>query len=261
MLKGFDNNANRINPDDLKDKRQREYTYENATQPISKGGYYGGHDTLTLEAMGLKKEVHKNDTDNGTKFNSFSNESIPNLRTGAHDEDSTKAGLLYIGSEPPLGPNGNGDFFDHFYNPDTGKGLSALKGQPATKRAMDYLKAAIQKTGCSSNTISKLSQTDKQKAYDYFGRILHLIQDMGVPSHTKDDIHITTEPFEKYVGEHWDRIISSDAFKNEVTVENYLNGNYRLNRNIDPTEYMRALAEKSKNYYSQEQKKGTGNFK
>ncbi len=75
---GFDNNANRVNPSDPNDKRQREYTRENATKPVSQGGYYGGHDTLTSEGMLLKKEVHKNDADGGTKFD-FSDKEEKNV--------------------------------------------------------------------------------------------------------------------------------------------------------------------------------------
>ncbi len=253
LSRGFDNNANFKNPQ-KREQGQREYTHENAAKPVNEGGYYGGHDTLASEAMGLKKEVHKNDADGGTKFNNFANESLPNLRTGAHDEDSTKKLGVPV-SDPPIGPNGWGDFFDHFYNPETEKGIWPPGAQPATKRAMDYLKEIMQKTGCGPDAISKLSPTDKQKVYDYFGRIEHPINDMGMPSHTKNDIHVATEPFEKYVNDHWDEIVNSDAFKNNVTVDSYLNGNYGLNNSIDPTEYMKALAQKSsgQDYYSQDQ--------
>jgi hypothetical protein len=252
---GFDNNANFKNPD-KREEGQREYTHENSTKPVGQGGYYGGHDTLTSEGMLLKKEVHKNDADGGTKFNTFASESIPNLRTGAHDEDSTKKCGVSVPPwkpDPPIGTNGWGDFFDHFYNPETEEGIRL--GQPATKRAMDYLKEIMKKTGCSPAAIGKLSEEDKRKVYDYFGRIEHLIEDMGMPSHTKNDIHLTEEPFEKYVNDHWDDILNSDAFKEKVTVDSYLNGNYGLNNSIDPTEYMKALARKSsgQDYYSQGQ--------
>jgi hypothetical protein len=251
---GFDNNANFRNPQ-KREEGQREYTHDNATKPISEGGYYGGHDTITAEGVLLKEQVHKRtDADGGADFRKRTVEgALPNLRTGAHDEDSTKAkGILPL-SDAPIGPNGLGDFFDHFFNPNTEKGLPGA--QPATKRAFDYLRAIMQKTGCGPEAISKLSPTDRQKVYDYFGRIEHLIEDMGMPSHTKNDIHILEEPFEKYVNDHWDEIVNSNAFKDHVTVDSYLNGNYGLNSNIDPTDYMKTLAEKSsgQNYYSREQ--------
>jgi hypothetical protein len=55
LTSGFDNNANRVNPDDPNDTRQRPYTRENAVKPLGEGGYYGGHDTITSEATLLKK--------------------------------------------------------------------------------------------------------------------------------------------------------------------------------------------------------------
>ena len=78
LSRGFDDNANRVNPSDPNDKRQREYTRENATKPVSQGGYYGGRDTLTSEGMLLKKEVHKNYADGGTKFD-FSDKEEKNV--------------------------------------------------------------------------------------------------------------------------------------------------------------------------------------
>ncbi len=256
---GFDSNANRVNPSDPNDRRQREYTRDNASLPLGQGGYYGGHDTITAEGLLLKEQVHKQtDGDGGSRFiEEFSSKALPYLRTGAHDEDTNKY-LNPILNDPPIGPNGWGDFFNHFYDPNTGEGLSVggvrVPGsQPATQRAMDYLKEIMQRTGCSPNAISKLSLGDRQRVYDYFGRILHLIEDMGVPSHTKNDIHIATEPFEKYVNDNWNQVINSEAFKGKVTVDSYLNGGYGLNNSIDPREYMKALAERSKNYYSQEE--------
>jgi hypothetical protein len=219
---GFDNNPNFDESTTDNKTDQRPYTHENAMNPIGEGGYYGGHDTITGEGMLLKKEVHKNDTDGGERFKTWADtESLPNLRTGAHDEDSTKKLGVSVppwAPDPPIGPNGGGDFFDHFYNPETEEGIWLPGAQPATKRAMDYLKEIMRRTGCGPDAISKLSPTDKQKVYDYFGRIEHLIEDMGIPSHTKNDIHIATEPFEKYVNDHWDEIVNSDTFKNNVTV-------------------------------------------
>jgi hypothetical protein len=119
----FDSNANKDETTpDLKD--QRGYTRENAAKPLGQGGYYGGHDTITAEGMLVKKEVHRSDPDSGERFNTWADrDALPHLRTGAHDEDSTKILWKYLGSEAPIGNNGDGDFFDHFYNPNTEKGL------------------------------------------------------------------------------------------------------------------------------------------
>jgi len=88
----------------------------------------GGHNTLTTEGLNLKKDVHKNDADGGEKFNSWASDRtvIEGFRNGGHDEDSTKTKGYYIQSEEPTGPNGDGNFYEHYYDPDTGRGLDYL---------------------------------------------------------------------------------------------------------------------------------------
>jgi len=245
---GFDNNANRLNPNNPDDKSLREYTREHSAMPIGQGGYYGGHDTLTAEGIMLKKQVHKNDPDGGTKFYTFTNEALLGLRTGAHDEDTNRL-LNLILNDPPIGSNGWGDFFHHFYNPDTGKGLKGF-WTPATIKAKDYSVEIRKKIGCGSDAISKLSQEDKQKVYDMFGRILHLLEDMGQPAHTNDDIHVFTKTFEKYVNDNWADIVNSNSFKKAVTPEEYLKGNYEISNADNPEQFLKTLASISKNYYT-----------
>jgi hypothetical protein len=221
LLAAFDNNANFRNPDN-REGGQRDYIPENATNPINGGGYFGGHDTITSEGMLLKQRVHNNDIDGGRKFNLWATEeSLPSLRIGAHDEDTNKWLNWYI-NDPPIGENGWGNFFQHFYNPDTGKGLKGICNS-SIQRAKDYTKE-IEKLFCQMN-IAPITEAEKGKLYDYFGRITHLLQDMAVPSHTKDDIHVYTKPFENYVNDHWNEIVSLNAFKEGVTVEKYLSKN------------------------------------
>jgi hypothetical protein len=205
----FDNKANRDNTG-----KWIPYTRDN----INQGLFKGGHDTLTTEGMELKKEVHKEDT----LFQKWANEeALPSLRIGAHDEDTNWWFNRWL-NDPPIGENGWGDFFQHFYNPDTGKGLKGI-WNPGTKRAKDYTEE-IKKFFCKIQN-APLKEGDKRKLYDYFGRILHLLQDMAVPSHTKDDIHVYTKPFETYVNDHWNEIVNLDGFKEGVTVDKYLSSN------------------------------------
>jgi hypothetical protein len=116
--KSFDSNANFKNPQ-KREEGQREYTRDNAVKPVGQSGYYGGHDTITSEGMLLKEQVHnQTDADGGIDFrNKMVREGLPNLRAGAHDED-TSLQLNRFLNDPPIGPNGWGDFFQHFYNPE-----------------------------------------------------------------------------------------------------------------------------------------------
>src|SRR4030042_3159676 len=162
----FHNYANRD-----KDGTWIPYTQENIDQLV----FEGGHDTLVAEGMNLKVEVHKNDPDGGDKFRQWADpqgEVLRLFRTGAHDEDTNKY-VDFLSPDPPIGPNGWGDYFYHFYNPNTGEGLKGLAGS-APARAGDYARQIGRKIGCKD--LSKISPQDKSKIYDSFGRILHLLR-------------------------------------------------------------------------------------
>ncbi|MDI6753649.1 MAG: hypothetical protein QME78_04555 [Thermodesulfobacteriota bacterium] len=177
-------------------------------------------------------------------------EASPYLRTGAHDEDTNKY-LNFILNDPPIGPNGWGDFFQHFYNPDTNKGLKDT-WNPSTQRAKDYSQT-IRKMLCKPNAINNLSPTDRQKVYDMFGRTLHLLQDMAVPSHLKNDVHVFVKPYENYVNDRWNEIVNLKAFKEGVMVENYLGRNYSPYSVFEPDKFMVDLAKITQNYPHEEE--------
>lgn len=187
---GFDNNKENFEENPAtKRKEPIPYTPDN----INNGRLKGGHDSITAEGAILKKQVHQGDKD----FERFVDQALPSLRTGAHDEDST----IPLLDDPPIGPNGWGNFFKHFYDPITGCGLKCIF-QPAPERAKDYAKE-IKKLLCKLQKAQGLSEEEKKKLYDYFGRILHLLEDMGNPAHTQDDIHVWTKTIEDYVRDNW----------------------------------------------------------
>ncbi|MFH0923159.1 MAG: thermonuclease family protein [Candidatus Falkowbacteria bacterium] len=93
-------------------------------------------------------------------------------------------------------------YLNHFYNPTTGKGLDsgALKGAPAKDWAKnqdsvsgDYSVGAI---------FNNYKEGDLKRAYQGIGHILHLIQDMSVPAHTRNDPHPNGDPFEEWAKQY-----------------------------------------------------------
>ena len=180
---GFESNANKLNPSNEKDTRLREYTPENAAKPLGQGGYHGGHDTIMNEAAILKKGVHSG-ADKG-KFEEFIDKALPNLRTGAHDEDSKKWGAWYIGGEKPIGPNGDGDYTKHFFDRATGKGWYG--SDSAATQAKNYMFRMYNVLGCKE--LCALPMHEQKKVFDYIGRIGHLIADMAVPEHHSHNFH------------------------------------------------------------------------
>src|SRR3989304_3540013 len=81
---GFDNNKENFPLDPRTGQKEPiPYTPDN----INNGTLKGGHDTITAEGMELKKKVHEADP----AFQSWANDkfTLPSLRTGAHDEDTS----------------------------------------------------------------------------------------------------------------------------------------------------------------------------
>jgi hypothetical protein len=75
-----------------------------------------------------------------------------------------------------------------------------------------------------------LTATDKQtreenmaKAFKAVGQVMHLVSDMAVPAHTRDDAHPFNEPYEKWTAAHVNLLDSYDynAFKVLPDIFNY----------------------------------------
>ncbi|MBI4824610.1 MAG: hypothetical protein HY805_10350 [Nitrospirae bacterium] len=90
----------------------------------------------------------------------------------------------------------------HFYNPLTNKGLTEFGvtiGESAYERANFLWQDA---RGSFYSGLISTTKGDREKslsiAFETLGRIMHLVQDMAVPAHTRDDMHVA-DPFEGYI--------------------------------------------------------------
>jgi sugar lactone lactonase YvrE len=246
---GFNSDPNKTSPNDQNDKRQRPYIRENASKPFSEGGYKGGHDTITAEAVNLKKQIHGDDD----KFKTWADlDALPGFRTGTHDEDSTFRG------DEVLGSNGKGGWYNHFLDAETGKGLFSFF-QNAPDKAVDQVIEAMS-VACNGQWRGDFSQappSEKNRFYDRFGRAMHLLQDTSVPSHVKNGwstmqyLHGVYGPqgymkpiLETYIEENWGEIIGSQTFKEKVTADHYGSGEYAL-PDLDLRSTMRDSAQKA----------------
>ncbi|MGB9700379.1 MAG: hypothetical protein ACPL5I_13465, partial [Thermodesulfobacteriota bacterium] len=145
---------------------------------------------------------------------------------------------------------GWGNFFHHFYNPSTKKGFKRYF-KSSLERAKGYSDQIWQMV-CGPKG-GNLSDSEKRKVYYYFGRILHLLQDMAVPSHTKDDTHVFKKDFESYVNNHWREIVNADSFKERLTTPKYLEHNFGAFNAIYPDLLMVRLADKAHTYPDEEE--------
>lgn len=103
----------------------------------------------------------------------------------------------------------------HFYDPLTNKGYSVLGvevGQSAYDSANDLSNYGAW-VWARKRLYDGLTQTDKETREQYLGivfqalgRAMHLVQDVAVPAHTRNDGHmplVDNEPYEDYTNKHY----------------------------------------------------------
>src|SRR3989339_93769 len=88
-------------------------------------------------------------------------------------------------------------YLNHFYNPETGEGLYFLGEHNSAK---DW---AAKQSSATGNFDAQAIMIDYengnyQRAFTGIGHILHLIEDMSVPAHTRLDAHEEGDPFEAW---------------------------------------------------------------
>ncbi len=137
--------------------------------------------------------AHPNITDLASKVyfedtgNELTDEQIDCLRTGAVDEDM------------PI------RWMNHFYDPIYNVGLksnylSAKQWSRASELQRDY--SFGDQTW--ARAIKEYQDGNEEQAFCTLGHILHLIADMSVPAHTRDDAHPTGDSYEQFVKYNWD---------------------------------------------------------
>ena len=90
-------------------------------------------------------------------------------------------------------------WMNHFYNPTNGLGIFGF--QSAKSWATNSIEQMIYLEGNQSwqKAINYYAKDDKREAFIALGHILHLIEDMAVPAHTRSDDHAGGDPYESWV--------------------------------------------------------------
>jgi len=100
-------------------------------------------------------------------------------------------------------------WYNHFYDPVYGRGIWF---DDEKKTALSWVTDPFFQAGFSLGDNSwQRAQSDFQKgeralALRELGHTLHLITDMAVPAHTRDDIHPAGDSYEQYVKNNWTKI-------------------------------------------------------
>lgn len=102
------------------------------------------------------------------------------LIAGAMDEDNNARSLY------------------HFYDPVSGKGLKfgGKRFMPATDWARE--KTAPQNDYTWDAALRAYAAGDDKRAFTALGHVLHLLEDLGTPEHTRNDPHPVNSPYEEF---------------------------------------------------------------
>jgi len=93
-------------------------------------------------------------------------------------------------------------YLNHFYNPVNNTGLNDLGFKGVS--AKDW--ANLQNSATGDYSVKKIldnyKENNKSRAYQGIGHIIHLIEDMAVPAHVRNDAHPDGDPYEAWVKEY-----------------------------------------------------------
>ena len=135
------------------------------------------HREITDLTVDIKIQIHE-----GDKWSGQLSKYINSISLGSHNEDNPYTKTLH-----------------HFWNPKTGEGL------------FDPLDNALERSKKKyDSALSLYAKCNKKKAWERFGSALHLLQDMGAPSHVHNAPHalhnVQNKGYEAYIKREWDNI-------------------------------------------------------
>src|SRR6056297_3381685 len=90
-------------------------------------------------------------------------------------------------------------YLNHFYNPKTGNGLNDGPFSGHSAKWWAYNQDSVSGDYSVPQILENYKDGNKKRAYQGVGHILHLIQDMTVPAHVRNDAHPEGDPFEDWL--------------------------------------------------------------
>lgn len=105
-------------------------------------------------------------------------------------------------------------WMNHFYDPATGKGLwgfQTARDWAQSPKLQDWYPKADQSW---QKAVNSYIDRDFEAAFTALGHVLHLVEDMAVPAHTRMDIHPKGDPYEQWVKNNSNQAIATLPVKN-----------------------------------------------
>ena len=107
----------------------------------------------------------------------------------------------------------------HFYEPNLNKGLAMYMTSREWVQSPEVQSSSLGGDHSWQKAINSYIAGDNRTAFIALGHVLHLLEDATVPAHTRLDVHIKGDPYEKWVEENaQDRV----NFKAQPTIVNDL---------------------------------------
>lgn len=112
-------------------------------------------------------------------------------------------------------------WMNHFYNPVYGQGLWNFSS--AKNWARKDVEQTIYTLGDQTwqKAISDYAKGDKKSAFVALGHVLHLMEDMSVPAHTRLDAHPEGDPYEQWAKQNAKTDFETEAIVKFSSLENY----------------------------------------
>ncbi len=184
------------------------------------------HPLLTSKAVSLFETSEQK---------SFSEADRLQIVQGAKDEDNVPRWL------------------EHFYDPINNVGLN--NNQFATSKKWAHGQNSTGNDYSWENAIYEYTYGDKQKGLYALGHVLHLVQDVTVPDHTRDDAHPLLKTYEDYAynqtlvaSSNLIAINSLDDYFDQVA--SFTNANFfsddTILKNYDDPKIIKTISEKNK---------------
>lgn len=114
-------------------------------------------------------------------------------------------------------------WMNHFYNPITSEGLGIFVSSKVWVQSSSLQKTYFLSKGDQTwqKAVNSYAKGDKKEAFIALGHILHLIEDMSVPAHTRGDAHPEGDLYESWAKENGINNISGISPVNFNNLDNY----------------------------------------
>ncbi len=128
------------------------------------------------------------------KASGIYNQNFPNQKLSSEEVNWIVEGTIAEDTDPR--------YLNHFYNPKTGRGLNDGVFSGHSAKWWAYNQKSISGDYSVPKILENYKEGNKKRAYQGIGHILHLIQDMSVPAHVRNDAHPEGDPFEGWLKQH-----------------------------------------------------------